>query len=293
MLLQLNRCALYRLSRLLGIFAAGILLAAQANAAPAPATGSIPHAQVALVSEDVAAPAQGDFWLGLHFTLEPGWHIYWTNPGDSGEAPKVIWHLPQGVSAGAIDWPVPARLPTSGLMDFGYTGAVTLLVPMHASAGLKPGTPAAFGADLKVFICRELCIAGQTQLSLSVPVETGSAPQASPATKALFAAARGRLPEPAPKNWITHVTEGKTGFVLNVATGKPASSASFFPLDQDQIDNAAPQPVQATAKGFQMQLRKSDALTKPVSELRGVLVIGGKGYTLDAPVSAIPSKSKS
>ena len=33
---------------------------------------------------------------GLYFKLEPGWHIYWKNPGDAGEPPHIQWTLPAG-----------------------------------------------------------------------------------------------------------------------------------------------------------------------------------------------------
>ena len=56
----------------------------------------------------------------LHFKLESGWHIYWSNAGDSGEPPKIQWTLPKGISAMPMQFPAPKRLPLGPLMDFGY-----------------------------------------------------------------------------------------------------------------------------------------------------------------------------
>ena len=39
---------------------------------------------------------------GLYFKLEPGWHVYWENAGDSGEPPHIQWTLPGGVTAGPM-----------------------------------------------------------------------------------------------------------------------------------------------------------------------------------------------
>ena len=48
------------------------------------------------------------------FDLEKGWHIYWVNPGDSGEPPKIQWQLPERISRGryslACSLPVWARV---------------------------------------------------------------------------------------------------------------------------------------------------------------------------------------
>src|SRR4051794_9573989 len=85
------------------------------------------HARVSLLSEDASIAPGGTQWLGLRFELEPGWHIYWTNPGDSGEPPKVTWHLPNGVQAGELQFPPPQRIQDHGLVDYGYEGDVVLL----------------------------------------------------------------------------------------------------------------------------------------------------------------------
>src|ERR1700685_3110278 len=78
-----------------------LLCAAGTQAAATP----IPHGTLELVAENQWIAAGHDFHLGLHFQLEKGWHIYWVNPGDSGEPPRVRWQLPPGVSVGAVEWP--------------------------------------------------------------------------------------------------------------------------------------------------------------------------------------------
>ena len=61
---------------------------------------------------------------GLYFKLEPGWHVYWQNAGDSGEPPHITWTLPAGITAGEMQFPAPSRLPLGPLMDFGYENEV-------------------------------------------------------------------------------------------------------------------------------------------------------------------------
>jgi len=46
---------------------------------------------------NVSAIAPGQpFMLGFKFTIAPGWHIYWKNPGDSGLPTEVKLNLPEG-----------------------------------------------------------------------------------------------------------------------------------------------------------------------------------------------------
>src|ERR1700685_994870 len=83
---------------------------AQAESAP------IAHGTLELIAENEwIAPGQ-KFDLGLHFQLEKGWHIYWINPGDSGEPPRVEWQLPQGVTGGVIGWPTAQRLARPSIL---------------------------------------------------------------------------------------------------------------------------------------------------------------------------------
>lgn len=42
------------------------------------------HARVELIAERAAVASHQRLWLGVHFQLEKGWHIYWINSGDSG-----------------------------------------------------------------------------------------------------------------------------------------------------------------------------------------------------------------
>jgi DsbC/DsbD-like thiol-disulfide interchange protein len=252
-------------------------LSAQAAGAP------IPHGTLELVAENQWIAAGHDFNLGLHFQLEKGWHIYWVNPGDSGEPPRVKWQLPAGLAAGAIEWPTPRRLGTTTIVDFGYEDEVTLLVPMHAEASLASQQPAQLGAEVRVLVCREICIPGKAQLSLTLSFKSQS-PAPDPRTSNLFAAARKSLPQPAPRSWRFSLDDAKDSFVLSANVGHQFTQAVFFPSAESQIDNAAPQKLVPVAAGFRLTLRKSDQLRNSIDRLKGVLVLSGaRSYLIDVP----------
>ena len=262
-------------------FLVALLCAAGAQAAGSP----IPHGNLELIAENQWIAIGQSFYLGLHFLLEKGWHIYWVNPGDSGEPPRVTWQMSAGLRPGAIEWPAPRRLGTSSIVDFGYEDAVMLLVPVHSETNLSAQPLAQLGAEVRVLVCREMCVPGRTQLSLTLPIKS-QPPAPDMRTRDLFAAARKDMPRRAPQNCRFSVDEAKDYVVLTANFGSQITQAIFFPVAEEQIDNSAPQTLQPLATGFRLALRKSDQLLKPMKRLKGVLVLpGNHAYLIDAPVS--------
>jgi DsbC/DsbD-like thiol-disulfide interchange protein len=243
---------------------------------------SIPHGTIELVAETGSIRPGHSFFAGLNFHLEPGWHIYWINPGDAGEPPRVTWRLPAGISAGPIEWPLPQALPAFSDMDFGYQNQVLLLVPMMVSAGVR-AAPADIAAEVKLIVCREVCIPGKARVELSLPISNRAATR-NLSVRKLFDAARKQLPRPAPTVWKFKATSQKDSFRLTGTLGHPIKTAFFFPLEPSQIENAAPQTVQPAKAGFAMTLKKSEQLLQPIRDLKGVLLLGDRAYVIAAPV---------
>ena len=252
---------------------------------------SIPHGSVDLLSEQESIQPGRAIHVGLYFRLDKGWHIYLINPGDSGEPPRLEWHLPAGLRAGALEWPGPSRLPIPPLMDYGYEGEVLLPVPIENTSGLTADGEVALAADLKAIVCREVCIPAKAQLSLSLPVRAARSRE-SAETQAMFRAAQKALPKPAPANWRPYAKDLGDSFELRVNTGRSVSEAWFAPLEPLEIENAAPQKSVTSAAGVRLILKKSDQLLKPVSRLRGVLVMSQGAYMIDAPVAPAAAKRK-
>jgi DsbC/DsbD-like thiol-disulfide interchange protein len=266
--------------RLSSLFMVVLLLLPDSRASAA----SIPHGTVDLVAENQWIAPGRQTYLGLNFQLEKGWHIYWINPGDSGQPPRVQWHLPDGLSAGEIEWPAPRRLGASTIVDFGYDGAVMLLVPVRASSTLPANKTARIVAELSVLVCREICVPGKTQISLSLPIES-AAPEPDARGSDLFTAARKSLPRKPPDDWKFTVNNKKDSFILIAKLGRQITRAFFFPLAESQIDNSAPQVIVPAATGFQLTLKKSDQLLAPIKRLEGVLEISAnQTYVIDVAV---------
>ena len=137
--------------------------------------------------------------------------------------------------------------------------------------------------DAHWLICREICIPDQAHLELSLL--QGSGPDA--ATTELFSRTLRLVPKPLPAGWKATVESHQDDFVLSLRAKKSLSAAQFFPLEPSQVDNAAAQKIEPTAWGARITLKKSDELLKPITVLRGVLVLpGDEAYRVEAPVES-------
>jgi DsbC/DsbD-like thiol-disulfide interchange protein len=162
---------------------------------------------------------------------------------------------------------------------------VMLLVPIRASSTLPTNQTVQLGAELKVLVCREICIPGKAQFSLPLPVKS-MPPEVDSRTSELFTAARKSLPRRAPGDWEFHVSDQKDSFVLTAKLGRQTTRATFFPFEESQVDNSAPQKIVPVANGFQLTLRKSDQLLKPIKRLKGILELSAdQAYVIDKVTS--------
>lgn len=278
---------LRRSSLLVLVTAALVGVAAHAQA---PSSVTAPHVTVSLLVPPAQIYPAQTFTAGLDFRMEEGWHVYWTNAGDSGEPPLIKWTLPAGVTADPMQFPPPKRLPLGPLMDFGYEDDVVFPVPIHVVQDFHPAQPqATFAARVAWLICREVCIPGKADLALtrSALAAAPSAPVVDAAAQTLIGRFENQLPKPLPSTDTATFSPTPKGFVLDVTTGSKQSSAEFFPLDPTVIANAAPQPAQAIANGVQLTLTKDENLQAAPQKLNGLLELpDGTAYEIHATPGA-------
>ena len=274
MLLHSRRFSNPLVALLIG-FAFGGIAAAQSFTAA--------HAKVSLIAENNSLQPGQTAWVGVLFDLEKGWHIYWVNPGDSGEPPKIQWQLPPGFQAKEIRWPTPVRLGSGTVIDYGYEGRVLLPVPIQVPSSYQAGKAVALSANIRYLICREVCIPAKAQASLSIP-STNAGGEA--AARELFRSTFDNSPKAWPAGWKAQVTDNGGFFLLSLDTGMSEPKATFFPLEEDQVDNSAAQGVTPMPRGVQLKLKKSDQLKKGIAALKGVVVLGpGQAFEISAPVA--------
>lgn len=243
------------------------------------------HADIVFISDAGTLSASHPLWVGLWFQLDKGWHVYWKNPGDSGEPPRIAWKLPAGFRAGEIEWPRPMRLGTGSIIDYGYEDRVLLMAPIFAPPGTSSSSSATISAEVNYIVCREICVPGKASLSLAMPLSGDQSTHLAEWQK-IFQQARSELPKPAPASWRISAVADKGRFIL-FARGARERHVVFFPLDPSVIDNSAPQDVVPTDDGFTITLRASDELLKATPFLRGLLEFeDGRTFQIAAPVGA-------
>lgn len=225
---------------------------------------------------------------GFYFKLEPGWHIYWKNAGDAGEPPHIQWTLPEGIIAGALQFPAPSRLPLGPLMDFGYEDEVLFPLTFNVAKTAKPG-PATLHAKVDWLVCRATCIPGKAELEVSRDIHDHPGKPALPVADAeIFNRFVGLLPKALPAKDKAIFQPTKEGFRLAIETGQTETQASFFPSDENILDNPAPQKLAPTANGLILDLKKDASLAANPAQLKGVLELsGGRAFEL----TALPGKA--
>jgi thiol:disulfide interchange protein DsbD len=269
--------------RLPSIFVVVSLLAAAVPALAVSSAADAPHVRVELLVLPQSLNRGEAADAGLYFKLEPGWHVYWLNPGDAGLPPHARWTLPAGISAGPLQFPAPKRLPLGPLMDFGYENEVLFPLTLNVSQSASPGQ-AVVHAKVDWLVCSDRCIPGKAELEVSRNVLDRPANAVSLASDAvLFKKFAALLPKPLPAGVKAGFQAAGAGFRLTVETGGRETRAEFFPAEESILDNPAPQKLTPTAKGLILEFKKDANLASAPARLKGVLELsGGRTYEIAA-----------
>lgn len=264
------------------ILALIIPLVAASTSFAASSSADLPHVHVQLIAPE-AQFHPGINNVGLYFKLEPGWHVYWKNPGDAGEPPHIKWTNSPGFSAGSLEFPIPKRLPLGPLMDFGYEDEVVF--PFHANVGADASGPAVLHAKVDWLVCRGSCIPEKTELEISRPIAPGNASSAP--DQQIWSRLANNLPQPPPPSLKIGFVPTATGFRMTVNTGQKETEGSFFPADPDILSNSAPQTATPTATGITLDLKKDENLAANPNQLGGLLQLSdSRTYELIALAGA-------
>jgi DsbC/DsbD-like thiol-disulfide interchange protein len=144
------------------------------TAAGARAETGADHVKVDLLADTTAVQAGKPFTVGVRFKIDAGWHIYWTNPGDSGLPTRVKLDLPAGYTAGPVRYPVPQVLKYPGdITNYGYESEVTLLVTVTPPAVVSQQPSIVAHADY--LVCSEVCLPGHAAPTLTLPAPKADA----------------------------------------------------------------------------------------------------------------------
>jgi len=238
------------------LIVSGLLASAAAHSLSGP-TVSTDNVKARLVSETSSIAPGQTVWVALEFNIRDGWHTYWRNPGDSGQATTLSWALPSGVTAGDIVWQTPHRFEIAPLVNYGYAKHVMHLVPITAPKDLQIGAPLTLSAKASYLVCADVCIPEDANLELKLPT-SASAGTADPADAALFSAARLDVPVAAPAATSARIEDGRLVITLGKDWGDTLAqikSLAFFPYDEGSIEYAAPQTLTRSRDAVELSIK--------------------------------------
>jgi thiol:disulfide interchange protein DsbD len=234
-----------------------LLLLSLARAA-ASNTAITPRDTVSLISA-TNTPTNGTVTLALHFQLAPGWHIYWSNPGDAGLAPQITLDPP--AQAGPLSYPPPEFLLQGPVGAYVLSGNV--LLPFTAT-----GVGNTISATATWLVCSDICVPEHASFSLQL--------SGGPAAEAALFTSPKIVSSPFPAQIAPDGTLSLTG-----PTSAQVATARFFPYAQGAIVNAAPQPLTFTTDGLALQLTTAPNFN-PEKNLTGIIELTDKSGATQA-----------
>ena len=123
------------------------------------------HAEVSLVTDQVYSSDNSEMIVGIKMDMQPHWHTYWKNPGDSGGPVEVEWQLPEGVTVSDVNWPAPELIPYPPLMTYGYEDFVIFPFKLTIPKDLVQFD---IVADVDFLICDDICVPEKATLTNSL-----------------------------------------------------------------------------------------------------------------------------
>ena len=253
-------------------------------AAPAGASSVVvtEHARTEIIPEMTGVAPGGAVAIAFAQILQDGWHVYWENPGDSGLPLEFNWTLPQGVSAGAIDYPAPHRIAIGPLVNFGHEGEPVFLTSITAPADASPGDSLDIGLESTWLICADICVPETGAFSISVPVT--AAPEINEAATELFERARAAIPAPFAGE-ASFSVHGEN-LIVRIPDQKGAGDAYFFPKPASASEPAAKQAAARKDGMLTLTIKGGAALASLGDHLDGVIAFGEGGKQSAYAVSA-------
>lgn len=237
------------------------------NAAQATGPDDKPVITTQLIGSHSAVQPGQTISLAWQFKLSPKWHIYYSNPGDSGLPPEL--KSPQGQPL-TLTFPVPHTISIPPVTNYGYTDAVTFTTTYTVPATQTAGTfTPTFNASF--LYCNDVCMPGTATLQL--PLTVAGAAIANPAYNP-----QQHLPQPGPQNLTAQINGNTATIILPADLAEPG--IHFIPSQEGTINDSATQ----TLSGNMLKIELDDQAEAQPASLNGLLVLDGDAYTINLPL---------
>lgn len=216
--------------------------------------------------------------LALVMTPKPTWHGYWANPGDAGIPTTLEWTLPDGVTLGAMRYPVPETLTIAGIMNYVYEGEYALILPLTLDDSIAPGTILQLSAKAEWLACTdEVCVPERQTIAVTMTAGDGTV---DAARKDQFDLWRTKMPAPLGSEAQYSVNGETVRISIPLPDSVKLEDAYFFSETDGIIDYSAPQKFM---RGKDVLIIETGAYGTGDGIMQGVLRIGDhRGLSLIA-----------
>lgn len=255
------------------------------------------HTQARLLLAQSAARPGQTVLAGIQLQMDPEWHTYWKNAGDSGIPTQVEWQLPPGVKAGPLEWPAPQKLPDPNITTYIYDGQVVLLVPITIAPDASPG-PVELRAAVSWLECKVECVPGAEKVQASLQI--GSEAKAS-SDAALLERWQKKLPKNGaalgPRAWWEKVSDPSSRPLVLDWKGT-AAQADFYPDSSDAYEvQSATERLPAPAGEIRLRKAVKKLAGDWPKSVPGLLIEGAGtnqvAYAANVPIGTAPTTAAS
>ncbi len=208
--------------------------------------------RIEILTESTSITPGDELLIGFKFTLNPGWHTYWENPGDAGEGASIKWNLPNDVSASEILWPGPQRIPVEPLMTFGYEDEVVLLTKIYTSEATI--VPLNLNALVSWYTCKEICIPQEAEVS--IPIKLGN--KTPSVSKAILDQTLEEVPIQFEGTYRVQRLEDSYILQGQLENQDQYDSIYFFPKDYGLTDYTKDQFYEINKDSFSLQIKAAE-----------------------------------
>jgi DsbC/DsbD-like thiol-disulfide interchange protein len=243
-----------------------------------------PNTHVQLVANSEGIQPGQTLKLGIHFQLPEGWHTYWLNPGDSGQAPQVRWSSNPPVRIAPLEFPYPEWIQGKSLVSFGYHDQVTFLTQAFLPPENPVGGNLVIQAQIKWLVCEETCIPQQKDLQLKLPI-VNQPPLSNLSGAETIAEAEKKLPKTLVGSTFKSNPHQKR-ISLQIPLDKlpkdfPPQEAKFFPLEKGVLNYSGLEKSQVSNGALSLAFPTAPEFNSPLKKLPGVLVLGNQAFRLN------------
>jgi thiol:disulfide interchange protein len=253
------------------------------------------HYDARLVAKSATIAPGEPLTIALAIIPDKGWHIYWSNPGETGYPPALTWKLPNGAKAGELQHPLPMLLVLGGFASNVHEGETILLQDLKFPPPTAAGKPVHLSVDVDLLVCSEAsCVPDPVTLDLDLTVGDGT-PDAAHLT--LFKRATRALPARASGQAEITTDKGQAQIFLPGIVLPAGAKAHIFGGVVQALTDGDAQSFKASNGGLLATLKTGDEpVTKNLPLVLRIDKADGtaKGYSFNAkPVSQLSDDTRS